>query len=168
MGAASGKIDKVYGDMINLREMIASSSDFKLLIDSPGVSPQEKVKSLEAVLAKAGADGSVINFLKVLIENKRLKKLDRVIDLFEVMYRAEKGLVMCRVTSAAPLSSSQQGEVKKAMQQRAEKGSTLIMEYATNPQILGGLVVKMGEAILDNSVATRLERLQNQLLQPVE
>merc|ERR1712050_222744 len=115
----------------------------------------------------AGSDVAVINFLKVLVENKRIHMLGRIVDLFEVFYRAEKGLVPCKVTSAEPLSSKQQGEVKKAMEQRAEKGSTLIMGFNTNPAILGGLVVKMVEAVFDNSVATRLERLQTQLLVPL-
>lgn len=160
-------MDKVYGDVASLRDMMNTSKDFKILIDTPGIDPKSKVKALESVCAKAGADASVINFLKVLVENKRLSKLARVADLFETMYRAEKGMVLCQVTSAAPLGASQQGQVKAAMQQRAAKGSTLIMEYNTNPAILGGLVVKMGEAVLDNSVATRLERIQNQLLQPL-
>merc|ERR1712151_916225 len=141
---------------------------FKLMIETPGVDPDTKVATLEAVCKKAGADGAVVNFLKVLVENKRIHMLQRVVDLFEVFYRAEKGLVPCRVTSASPLSNAQQAEVKKAMEQRAEKGSTLIMEDDTNPAILGGLVVKMGEAVFDQSVATRLERLQGQLLAPLE
>jgi len=166
--ASSGKLDKVYQDVIGLRSMMEESKDFKLLIETPGVDPTTKVKTLEAVCKHAGMEGSVINFLKVLVENKRLRMLVRVIDLFEIFYRTEKGIVACKVTSAAPLSSAEQGQVKKAMEQRAAKGSTIIMEYATNPAILGGLVVKMGDAVFDNSVATRLERLQNQLLQPLD
>merc|ERR1712187_721097 len=121
----------------------------------------------ETVCKKIGTDPSTLNFLKVLIENKRMHLLAKMIDMFETFYRAEKGLVLCKVTSAQPLTSSQQAEVKKAMEKRAEKGSTLLMEYSTNPALLGGLVVKMGEAVLDNSVSTRLERLQTQLLAPV-
>merc|ERR1719401_2351953 len=165
--ASGGKLDKVYQDMSGLRSMMEESKDFKLLVETPGIDPESKVAGLESVCKKAGADGAVLNFLKVLVENKRIYMLLRVVDLFEVFYRAEKGLVPCKVTSAKPLSSSQQAEVKKAMEKRAEKGSTLIMEYNTNPTILGGLVVKMGEAVFDNSVATRLERLQTQLLVPL-
>lgn len=165
--ASSGKLDKVYGDMVGLRDMMEASKDFKLLVETPGVDPESKVKALEAVCSKAGTDVAVVNFLKVLVENKRLDKLQRVVDLFEVFYRAEKNLVLCKVTSAAPLSSSEQSEVKKAMAKRAGAGAELIMEYATNPAILGGLVVKMGEAVFDNSVSTKLERLQSQLLVPV-
>jgi len=165
--ASGGKLDKVYQDMCGLRSMLEESKDFKLLIETPGVDPTTKVKTLEAICMKAGAEASVVNFLKVLVENKRIKMLGRVIDLFEVFYRAEKGLVLCKITSATPLSSGEQGQVKQAMEQRAAKGSTIIMEYDTKPAILGGLVVKMGDAVFDNSVATRLERLQTQLLQPL-
>merc|ERR1719401_2552208 len=153
--------------MAGLRSMMEESKDFKLLVETPGVDPESKVSALESVCKKAGSDAAVVNFLKVLIENKRIHMLGRIVDLFEVFFRAEKGLIPCKVTSAEPLSSSQQAEVKKAMEKRAEKGSTLIMEFNTNPTILGGLVVKMGEAVFDNSVATRLERLQTQLLVPL-
>jgi len=165
--ASGGKLDKVYGDMAGLSAMMQESKDFKLLVETPGIDPESKVAALESICKKAGADGAVVNFLKVLVENKRIHMLQRIVDLFEVFYRAEKGLVPCKVTSAAALSSKEQGEVKKAMEKRAEKGSTLIMEFSTNPAILGGLVVKMGEAVFDNSVATRLERLQTQLLVPL-
>lgn len=166
--ASDGRLDKVYGDMVGLREMMEASKDFKLVIDTPGIAPGTKARALEAVCKSAGADDAVINFLKVLAENKRVGKLKRVIDLFEIFYRAEKGMVLCQVTSAGPLSSAQQGQVKSALQARAEAGSSIIMEYSTNPAIIGGLIVKMGDAIFDNSVSTRLERLQNQLLQPLE
>lgn len=164
---ASSNLDKVYQDMLGLRDMMETSKDFKLLIESPGFEPEAKIKALEAICKKSGADGPILNFLKVLVENKRISKLQRIIDLFEVQYRAEKGLVLCKVTSAKALSSAEQAQVKKAMEARAEKGSTILMEYSVNPAIMGGLVVKMGEAVLDNSVASRLERLQTQLLQPV-
>jgi len=165
--ASSDRLDNVYNDLIGIRSMLAESKDFKLFVETPGIDPESKVAAFQAICSKAGADAAVVNFLKVLIENKRAHLLQRMIDLFENFYRAEKGLVLCKVTSAETLSSAQQGQVKAAMTQRAAKGATLIMEYDTNPSLLGGLVVKMGEVVLDNSVSTRLERLQTQLLAPV-
>ncbi|CAE7474217.1 atpH, partial [Symbiodinium sp. CCMP2456] len=164
--ASMDKLDKVYGDLQGLREMMESSQEFKLAIETPGIEPESKVAAFEAVCKKASIDGAVLNFLKVLVENKRAHLLSRMIDIFENFYRAEKNLVLCKVTSAASLSDGQKKQVQAAMQKRAE-GSKLIMEYNTNPALLGGLVVKMDEAVLDNSVSTRLERLQTQLLAPV-
>merc|ERR1719265_2985673 len=143
------------------------SADFKLMVESPGIDPEAKVEAMESICAQAGMDGAVVNFLKVLVENKRMNLLGKMIDLFEVFYRAEKGLIPCKVTSAAELSSYEMDEAKAAMEKRAEPGQTLIMEFATNPAILGGLQVKMGEAVYDFSVSTKLERLQTQLLAPL-
>jgi len=165
--ATSDRSDKVYQDLAGIRDMMKESPQFKLLIDTPGIEGSAKIQALDAINQKIKADPAILNFMKVLIENKRLGLLSRMINLYENFYRAEKGLVLCQVTSAEPLSTKQQAAVKAAMEKRAEKGSTLLMEYATNPAILGGLVVKMGEAVLDQSVSTRLERLQTQLLAPV-
>merc|ERR1711862_292624 len=115
-----------------------------------------------------GTEAAVVNFMGVLVESKRMHLLAKMIDLFEGFYRAEKGLVSCSVTSATPLTAAQQSDVKAAMEKRAAKGATLIMEYNVNSALLGGLVVKMGEAVFDYSVTSRLERLQASLLSPVE
>merc|ERR1712137_172430 len=116
------------------------------MVETPGIQPDAKVSAITAICSKVGADAATVNFLKVLVENKRMHLLAKMIDLFEGFYRAEKGLVSCTVTSATPLSSSQQGDVQAAMEKRAPKGATLIMEYNVNSALLGGLVVKMGEA----------------------
>merc|ERR1712048_385447 len=155
-------------DLAALKGMMSESKEFKLMVETPGIQPEAKAAALESVCKKVGTDASTVNFLKVLIENKRMHLLGKMIDMFEMFYRAEKGLVLCKVTSAGPLNSTAQDSVKKAMEKRAEAGATLIMEYDVNPAIMGGLVVKMGEAVFDMSVQTKLERLQTQLLAPVE
>uniref|UniRef100_A0A7S4QDZ4 Uncharacterized protein n=1 Tax=Alexandrium monilatum TaxID=311494 RepID=A0A7S4QDZ4_9DINO len=153
---ASSNLDKTYSDLSALRSMMQESKEFKLMVETPGIDPESKVAAFESICQKATIDTSVLNFLKVLIENKRMHLLLRMIDLFEGFYRAEKGLVVCKVTSAQALSSTQK-----------QQGSTLLMEYSVNPALLGGLVVKFGEAVLDQSVSTRLERLTTQLMAPV-
>merc|ERR1719456_94039 len=116
--------------------MIAESPDMELMVKTPGIDPESKIAAIEGICASAGTDSAVVNFLKVLVENKRLKLLPRMIDLYEIFYRAERGLVPCVVTSASPLSASQQSQVQEAMQQRAGAGATLIMDFTTNPLIL--------------------------------
>merc|ERR1712046_507696 len=165
MGMAAGSnLEGVYSDLTNIRDMMVESEDFRLMVQTPGIQPEAKIVALEAICQQAGTDGAVVNFLKVLVENKRMDKLPRMIEIFEGFYRAEKGLIACEVTSASELSSSEKSSVQSAMESRAPAGSTVLMEYKTNPAILGGLVVKFGDAVLDQSVSTRLERMTAQLL----
>merc|ERR1712032_1546238 len=73
-----------------LREMMAESPEFDLMVKTPGIDPDAKNAAIEAICGKVGSDPAVINFLKVLTENKRMILLPRMIDLFETFYRAEK------------------------------------------------------------------------------
>merc|ERR1712183_338319 len=134
--ASSNNLDKVYADLTGVKEMMAESKEFKLMVETPGIQPEQKVAAIETICGKVGADAATVNFLKVLVENKRMHLLAKMIDLFEGFYRAEKGLVSCVVTSATKLSSSQEAEVQAAMQKRADKGATLIMEYNVNSSLL--------------------------------
>merc|ERR1719198_340027 len=68
--ATHSRLDKVYGDLTALRSMIQESPDLKLLVETPGIDPDSKVAAIQAVCAAAGADSAVVNFLKVLVENK--------------------------------------------------------------------------------------------------
>jgi len=165
--ATSDRLGQVYDDLAAIRTMMEESSDFKLMVETPGIDPESKLNALGDISSQANLDPAVMNFLKVLIENRRMHLLVRMIDMYETFYRAEMGLVVCKVTSSEPLSDSQKMTVKTSMERRADPGSTLIMEHTTNPALLGGLVVKMGEAVFDYSVSSRLERLQTQLLAPL-
>eukprot|EP00927_Polykrikos_kofoidii_P052805 TRINITY_DN46772_c0_g1_i1.p1 TRINITY_DN46772_c0_g1~~TRINITY_DN46772_c0_g1_i1.p1 ORF type:complete len:243 (+),score=46.44 TRINITY_DN46772_c0_g1_i1:100-729(+) len=166
--ASSDRLDRVYDDLVEFRSMMNDSVQFKNMIETPGISPEMKVAALEDVCSQAGSDEAVSNFLKVLVENKRSHLLLKMINMFETFYRAEKGLVLCEVMSATPLDYNAKERVQEAMQQRAEAGAQMIMEYSVNPALMGGLVVKMGDAVFDQSVSSKLERLQTQLLAPVE
>merc|ERR1711862_730149 len=101
--------------------MMEESPQFKLMVETPGIQPDMKIAALEQVCKKVGTDPATLNFIKVLIENKRMHLLAKMIDMFEMFYRAEKGLILCKVTSAQTLTGAQQGDVKKSMEKRAEK-----------------------------------------------
>lgn len=165
--ASATKLDKVMDDLAQLRSFMTESSDFKLFIETPGVTQDDKVKVLENLATKIKLDDTTVNFLKVLIENKRIGLLLKAIDSYEAMYRAEKGQVLCKITSAAALTDAVKKQVFAAMQKRAGANAQLIMDYEVNPALLGGLVVKMGDAVFDYSVSTKIDRLTNQLLAPV-
>jgi len=160
-------IDEVFSDLDMLRSAYNDSKDFKLFIDSPAISPKDKTAVLTDMSKKYSWDGVTVNYLKTLLENKRLSSLQRMVDNFEMFYRHEKGQVMVNVVSAKKLSQDEQKKVESALSARANKGSQLIVNYSVNDGILGGLIVKMGEQVLDFSVNSRLERLTARLVQPL-
>jgi len=87
--ATSDRLDKVYGDLAELRDMMQESKEFRLMVETPGIDTDSKTAALEAICSQTGSDQAVVNFLKVLIENKRMHKLEKMIELYEGFYRAE-------------------------------------------------------------------------------
>eukprot|EP00392_Amoebophrya_sp_AT5.2_P002775 g2780.t1 len=106
-----------------------------------------------------------MNYLKTLLENRRLSQLKRMIDNYEQFYRAEKNQVICQVTTVKELADKEK-QMVEAMLKKRESGRELILSYATNASILGGIVVKMGESVLDFSVQTKVDRLCSKLAAP--
>ncbi|CEM28148.1 unnamed protein product [Vitrella brassicaformis CCMP3155] len=167
--AASRKkiLDKVFGDLEQIRDSIAESKEFKLFVETPGIPTDIKGTVFGSIAQKYQFQDVTVNFLKVLMENRRVGMLQKVIDVFEDFFRAHKGEVKCKVTSAKPLSAAESKEIEAALKKRAGKDAKLIMEWNTSPAIMGGLVVKLGDQVLDFSVQSKIERLQSQLMNPV-
>jgi len=159
-------LDKVFEDLSHLRNCVEESADFKLFIETPAIQPADKIKVFEAMGQKYGYQQTSVNYLKVLLENKRLFQLKKMINNFETFYRAEKGQMLCQVISAITLSKDEKGLVEAALASKA-KGSKLIITYTENPGIEGGLLVKIGESVLDFSVSSKLDRVVAELSTPM-
>merc|ERR1719271_1216165 len=81
------------------------------------------------------------NFLLLLVENKRLDMVTKMVDSFEELYRDEKGIKVAKVVTAAEITSAQKSAITKAVQ-AVEPKAQLTFEYEIQPAMLGGFVVK--------------------------
>merc|ERR1712098_563489 len=95
-----------YGDLGDMRSLLQESKDFKTFIETPGISPGEKMSAL-AGISKGWSSPLSTNFLYLLVENKRLSLLRKMVDAFEEFYRAEKGIILCSVSSAGEININQ-------------------------------------------------------------
>lgn len=163
----AGKLEKVYADVDAIRKFAVSDSSFKLFLESPGIKRDQKQNVVDDICKATKADDLTKNFLSLLIENKRLASLEKIVDIFEELYRKELGQVMCTVTSASELSVSHRKQVEEAIAVRM-KGKKLVVNFDVSCTILGGLLVKVEDQVLDFSVASKLDRLKTQLLQPMD
>ncbi|CAD7941872.1 unnamed protein product [Amoebophrya sp. A120] len=158
-------LDKVFTDLSHVRSCYEESKDFALFVESPAIQPAKKQEVFQAMSEKYGYDAITMNYLKTLLENRRLADLKRMIDNYEVFYRAEKNQLLCQVTTVKDLQPKDRERVE-AMLRKRESGRELIVSYTTNSSILGGIVVKMGESVLDFSVQTKVDRLCAKLAAP--
>jgi F-type H+-transporting ATPase subunit delta len=155
----SDKLDDIRAQLGEFADALADSRELQVFFFSPYFSTQEKEEGLDKALD--GADPVFENFLKLLIENHRMPVLFRVRRAYEGLWREENKLLPVQITSAVELDK---GTVKELGDKIAEQtGRKIDLAAEVEPDILGGIVVRVGNAVLDASIRNRLEQLRKQV-----
>lgn len=167
--AKGGQLDAVASSLARLQTTLKNDARVSALVGNPTLNNEDK-KVIVEVLSKAiGGDKSVTNLLKVMAENNRLALLPQVGDAFAQLISAQKGEVEVTITSAQPLDSKVlkqlEGSISKS--KFAGQGKKLKVENKVNPEILGGLVVEIGDRTIDTSTKNRITRLNKILTDAV-
>lgn len=150
-------IDKVQASLDTVGAAIAESDDLNALTSSPVLSRDDAGKAIAATAKSLKLDDLTTNVLGVLAENRRLDQIPAVIRAFTTLASGHRGEVTAEVTSAHPLDDKQIDALKAQLKKRV--GSDVSVSTAVDPSILGGLVVKIGSQMIDNSIKTRLNTL---------
>ena len=152
-------LDQVAQDLTTFRAMVRESADLARLIASPVISRDLQGKALLAVLDAAGVSGLTRKFVGAVAANGRARELPAMASAFLAELAARRGETTADVTSAVPLTPAQVEQLSAALRSvlgRA-KGS---IDARVEPDILGGLVVKVGSRLFDSSIRSKLQRLQ--------
>ncbi len=148
-------VEKTLGEV---EKMIADSADFRRLVESPVFSADDQFRAVDAIAKKAGIEGLVGNFLRVVAKNRRLFAVPSMIAAYRRIAAAHRGEVAADVTSAHELSAEQMRELKASLKKVA--GKDVAVNLTVDPAILGGLVVKIGSRQIDTSLRTKLNSLK--------
>ena len=150
-------IDTVESSLATVRDVLNESADFRELTVSPLVARGAAVKAVLATADALGIDATTKNFLGVLAENRRLGQLPAIIRAFRQLAARHRGEIAAEVTSAHPLNDEQVVELKQQLRQRV--GRDVSVDLSVDPELLGGLVVRIGSQMIDSSIRTRLNTL---------
>ena len=151
------KLESVGASLAKVGQALTDSDDFRELTTSPLIGREEKVKAAEAAAAAMGLDPLTSNFLGVLAHNRRLGQLDNVIRAFNLLATRHRGEISAEVTSARPLDDGQVDAIKQNL--RTRMGRDVVVDLNVDPDILGGLVVRIGSQKIDGSIRTKLNTL---------
>ena len=151
-------IDKVGQQLAAFQALLDQSPELTRLVRSPVFSAGDQVGALEALGARAGIDGLTLNFIRLVAKNRRLFAIAGMIKAYGMLAAAAKGEIVAQVTSAEPLSDQHVKDLKAAL--KASIGREVQLETRVDRSLLGGLVVKVGSRMLDNSLRTKLANLK--------
>lgn len=163
IGAAREKsaMASLGNDLAVLKDIISKNADFTAFLKSPVLSEAEQKAVMDAVSKKAKLDSITVNFLSLLVSKRRLSVLEGILDAASNMLAEEAGEVKAVVTSASALSSGEVKDITSALSKRF--GRDVQVDVQVNPEIIGGLVIRVGSTLIDDSVKTKLGRLQREL-----
>jgi len=150
-------LDAVAQDFVRIRALLAESADFSRFLTSPVLTRTEQGKAVAAIADQAALHPLTRRFLGVLARNRRLVVLDTIISTFLAELAARRGEVVAEVASAQPLSADQLAAVTEAL--RTALGSKVAVQTRVEPELLGGLAVRIGSRMIDATLRTKLQRL---------
>ena len=151
------QIDAVGQSLGLLAQALVDSRDFAELASSPLIDRAEAGKAFAAVAQQLALDPITANFLGVLARNGRKNQLQNVIRAFRRLAAEHRGETTAEVVTAHPLKDDQLSALKQQL--RARAGRDVAIETRIDPEILGGIVIKMGSQMIDASIRTKLNRL---------
>ncbi|NBC35731.1 F0F1 ATP synthase subunit delta [Novosphingobium sp. FSY-8] len=157
LASEKGAVSAVEADLETLGQAIAGSEDLSALIRNPQITRDAAARAVDGVAALLGLSDLTKNFLGVLAGNRRLSALSDIIVAFASIAAAARGEVSAQVTSAHPLSDEQLSALSAKL--AAREGKTVKLQASVDPDLLGGLVVRIGSQQIDSSIRTRLNSL---------
>jgi F-type H+-transporting ATPase subunit delta len=161
VGRERGKLAQLREQLGQFADALAGNRELSIFFFSPYFSSKEKQEALARVLE--GADEEFVNFLGLLIENHRMPVIYRIRQQYERLWEEENRTLPVEITSAIQLDPDTTDELGKAIGERA--GRTVKLAARVDPEIIGGIIVRVGNSILDASIRTRLEQLRRHVAQ---
>jgi F-type H+-transporting ATPase subunit delta len=156
---SQGKTDVVRDQLGEFSDVVAGDRDLQVFLFSPYFSTEEKKAGLGRAVLEA--DPLVMNVLELLVEKHRMPVVFRIRREFDSLWEKENKLLPVEITSAIPLDTALVERLSTRIGEQT--GRTIVLTTTVDPDVIGGIVMRVGNNILDASIRTRLESLRKQV-----
>jgi F-type H+-transporting ATPase subunit delta len=152
-------LDRVHEEIGQFAEALDSDRNLQVFLFSPYFSSEEKKDGIRRIVSDA--DERFLNFLELLAERHRMPALFRIRRIFDGLWAEENKLLPVTVTSATELDQGLVEEIGARIQEQT--GRRVELSSTVDPDVLGGLMVRVGNMVLDATIRNRLEQLRKQV-----
>ncbi|MET0304898.1 MAG: ATP synthase F1 subunit delta [Solirubrobacterales bacterium] len=156
-----GKLDAIGADLAQFADAVEGDRDLQVFFFSPHFSSAEKIEGLRRAIG--GADRELVNFLELLIEKGRMAEIFRIRRELEQMWKRENKRIDVTVTSAVELDPAVVAKIGEEIERQTDQKVELASRV--DDEILGGIVLQVGNMFLDASIRSRLEKLRKSVAQ---
>ena len=156
-----GKLDAVRAELAQFVDAVDSNRELQVFFFSPYFSTAEKVAGLKR--AVSGADQELLNFLELLIEKGRMQEVFRIRRQLDELWKQENRRIDVTVTSAVELDRAVVEKVGEEIERQT--GQKVELASRVDGEIIGGIVLQVGNMVLDASIRSRLDKLRKSVAQ---
>ncbi len=149
-------LDQVVEEETFVREVLKENEELVTLLNHPKITKDEKIKVVENIF-KGKLSDTMVGFLVIVVNKQRNSELNSIFDYFEDKVREYKNIGVVSVTSAVELSDEQKQKLmERLLQITAFK--TLEMNYIVEPEVIGGLIIRIGDRVVDSTIRSEINR----------
>lgn len=162
LGLEENKIETYAQQIADIRSLFEENPDLMKLLTHPQISGEDKLKVVEQCF-NGKADNDITQFLKIVVKAGRQSELIHIFNYFLESVKVYKHIGTAYVTSAVSLTQEQKEAVEKRLLELTDFVS-YDMIYEIDPSIIGGLIIRIGDKVVDSSIKTKLETISKELL----
>jgi F-type H+-transporting ATPase subunit delta len=157
--------EELLADLENASTFLAEQPRILELFMNPKLLMSDRLGALERFLAASHLQPLNQNFLRLLLRKQRIDILGGIVEEFRALADAQAGVIRGAVTSATPLTEAVVELIRSRL--AARFGKQVILSLAVEPELIGGLVIRVGSLSFDGSIRSQLKAIQSQLLEGV-
>lgn len=162
LGSANGNLDKIALDLRSLAAPMKESEELVSVLTNPAIRRADRRKVIDALLQRVSAQPATRNLIYLLLDAERLASLVAISREVDAMVEERSGRVSAEVTSAKPLDAAQLSQITAALEKLSGKKVTVTKRE--DPELLGGVVAKVGDVVYDGSLRSQLRALRDELI----
>lgn len=161
LGLAHKNLDRIGADLRVLAAAMKQSDELVSVLTNPAIRRADRRKVLDAILQRASAQPHTKNLVYLLLDGERLAALPGISREVDAMIEARAGRISAEIVSAKPLNPAQLSEITVALEKLS--GKKVDVTRREDPDLLGGVVAKVGDKVYDGSLRTQLRTLRDEL-----
>lgn len=158
---AHNQVEQIDAELSVFAEMMKTSPELHDTFASPIVSMTDKLRLLEALIARSRAGRMTANLLRTMLSHYRLHYVVEVYEQFRREINERKGLIVAEVITAAEVGASEQAKLGRTLEEMT--GKQVEFKFKTDPSLIGGVVTRIGSVVYDGSVRTQLEEIRERM-----
>jgi F-type H+-transporting ATPase subunit delta len=161
IGQEQGGLDKIGADLRSLANAMKTSEELATALTSPAIPRSDRRKVIDGLLQRIGVVSTTRNLTYLLLDHERLGALPMIVRELDRMIEAKAGRVSAEVVSAKPLEPAQLSELVAVLEKLS--GKKVNVTKREDPELLGGVVAKVGDTVYDGSLRTELQKVREAL-----